>query len=252
MYETIADFYDSEFRGWNEDLYFYLSFLNPEARVLELGSGAGRLAIPLAQKGHKVTGIEISAGMLETAANALKKLPFEIQQNVKFIRGDFSNLNLNEKFDAVIASFSALNLAADESAHLPLFKNLLSLLKPGGMLLADIVFEKPNPKTSASRSEKTFCHCERGTLIKKISSEILEAGHLLSVKQIYEEKDYLSGSLIDRRENNIKLYVFPPDEILKKLETAGFEAEEVFGDYQKTPFDRNKSARMLIAVKRPA
>ncbi|MBI4971182.1 MAG: hypothetical protein HZC17_05025 [Candidatus Omnitrophica bacterium] len=118
------------------------------------------------------------------------------------------------------------------------------------MLIADIIFEKENTPSRKKESEKSFCHCVRGTLIKKKSVETPAGKHLVSVLQTYEERDYLSGELIAREENAITLYVFPPDEMVQKLESVGFAVEKIFGNYHQAPFDKNKSARMLIVARR--
>ncbi len=252
MYEEIADFYDSEFRNWNEDLHFYLKLLAPHSNILELGPGTGRLAIALAQNGHSVTGIELSRPMIETGRKAVSKLSFEIQRNIKFLEGDFTrlgNFGFQKKFDAVIAPFSAFNFVPDASKHADFFKDLARRIKPEGLLIADIVFEKQGKNPDTRTADKSFSHCERGTLVKKHSEETRERGsRVVTVKQTYEERDYLSGKLIGTRENSIRIYLFEPDEIITKLETADFEIIEIFGNYNGAEFDLEKSPRMLVTA----
>src|SRR5262245_7008625 len=66
--ERIADVYDEWF-GDIGDVAATVTFLDSlvterRGRFLELAVGTGRLAVPLAERGHDVTGIDISAAML--------------------------------------------------------------------------------------------------------------------------------------------------------------------------------------------
>jgi ubiquinone/menaquinone biosynthesis C-methylase UbiE len=49
------------------DIAVYAGLAEPPSRILELGAGTGRVAIDLAQRGHSVVGLDISAPMLAQA-----------------------------------------------------------------------------------------------------------------------------------------------------------------------------------------
>ena len=51
-------------RVWKHDIPFYVARAKAEGgKVLELGSGAGRVSIPIAEAGFEVCGLELSAAM---------------------------------------------------------------------------------------------------------------------------------------------------------------------------------------------
>jgi cyclopropane fatty-acyl-phospholipid synthase-like methyltransferase len=67
-YAAIAALYDLEHGEYDADLDLYLSLaLATGDPVLELGCGSGRLLVPLAEAGHRVTGVDQSRPMLERA-----------------------------------------------------------------------------------------------------------------------------------------------------------------------------------------
>ena len=78
-------------------------------RLLDLGCGTGNHAIPLAQRGHTVTGIDISSGMLAQAVDKAKsaKLPAGTALPV-FAEGDLRRLELQQRFEAVLMMFAVL------------------------------------------------------------------------------------------------------------------------------------------------
>ena len=68
LYDKIAHLYDPWSASVVEDIEFYVE----EARrsggpVVELAVGTGRIAVPIAQSGIAVIGVDSSAGMLEVA-----------------------------------------------------------------------------------------------------------------------------------------------------------------------------------------
>jgi SAM-dependent methyltransferase len=73
--------------------------------VLELACGSGRLTIPLANEGVKITGIDISESMLDLAK--LKAL--ENHVNIRFIQGDMRNFDLGEKFKFIFIPAQSLS-----------------------------------------------------------------------------------------------------------------------------------------------
>lgn len=102
-FDRAADFYD-ETRGFPPGIADLVaasahSALPPQARLLECGIGTGRIAIPLVQRGLKVTGVDLSQKMMQRmlAGNELNL------SRPDLIQGDATRLPLaSEYFDGVI------------------------------------------------------------------------------------------------------------------------------------------------------
>lgn len=77
--------------------------------ILELGSGTGKHAQLLAQKGYNVSGVDFSQEMVDQAKIRVKEKKDNKKTNktgkLDFFQGDIRDLNLNKNFDVVISLF---------------------------------------------------------------------------------------------------------------------------------------------------
>ena len=111
-YRAIAAYYDAEYadsRMLQEDVPFFLGSLPAGKRlsVLELCVGTGRAAIPIAQAGHRVVGVDYDPALLEIgqqkrAAAGLKEAALSL------IHGDVLDFSLGRRFDRVCIFFNTL------------------------------------------------------------------------------------------------------------------------------------------------
>ena len=98
-------------------------------RVLEIGSGAGDVALTLAElvgPTGKIVGVDVNADILDTARQRATDAGM---QNVEFIAGDARSLTFTEKFDAIVGRFVLMYMADPGEA----FAKLITHLKPGGI-----------------------------------------------------------------------------------------------------------------------
>ena len=98
-------------------------------RVLEIGSGAGDVALTLADRvgpTGQVIGVDVNATILNTARQRAADAGM---QNVKFIAGDARRLDFPETFDAVVGRFVLMYMAEPGEA----LAKLVTHLKPGGI-----------------------------------------------------------------------------------------------------------------------
>ena len=65
--------------------------------VLELACGTGRIAIPIAQEGLSVVGLDFSVKMLDQAKRNSKEHKLEIN----WIEGDMTNFSLGKKYSLI-------------------------------------------------------------------------------------------------------------------------------------------------------
>src|SRR5439155_24414065 len=108
-YQSIAEYYDAEnerLEMLRRDVPFFLKQL-PKRRldILELAVGTARAAIPIAQAGHRVTGIERDEKMLAIARHKRDAVGLSDRQ-LKLRRGDIVKLNLQQKFDRICIFFN--------------------------------------------------------------------------------------------------------------------------------------------------
>lgn len=77
---------------------FFLDQIEKDSKVLDIGCGIGIVAFDIAQKAKFVFAIDINAESIKTALSQFQK------ENIKYIIGDATTYNFNEKFDYIILS----------------------------------------------------------------------------------------------------------------------------------------------------
>jgi SAM-dependent methyltransferase len=97
--------------------------VTPGAAILDIGCGTGRIAAPLVELGHHVTGVDDSPHMLE-----------HLDPRIERIVGDARILRLGRRFDAVLLASHLLN-DDDASAFLA---TSVAHLREGGRVIAEI------------------------------------------------------------------------------------------------------------------
>jgi SAM-dependent methyltransferase len=120
--------YDDEYGDWEEEGPFFLNLAQPFIKhsILEIACGTGRLTLPFAKQGFKVTALDICAAMLEHAKIKSQGLSIDWRQE------DARNFHLNKKFPFSFMggnAFQALLTPKDQKGFLDHLK--LHLTKRG-------------------------------------------------------------------------------------------------------------------------
>jgi SAM-dependent methyltransferase len=125
--------------GDDSDVAFYVRIARERGpRVLELGSGTGRVAIALAQAGLDVVGVELSGPMLDQARAKLRMVAPEVGARVRFVRGDMTTVALAETFHTVLIPARAFAFLLTATAQQACLARTWSWLRPGGTLVIDL------------------------------------------------------------------------------------------------------------------
>ena len=140
-YRHLAHYYDHEYSGLQmleQDTPFMLGHMRKRSQsVLELCAGTGRVAIPLAQAGHRVCAVDYAEEMLELA-NQKRDACGLTKKQLLFVQADVRKVNLQKKFDWVCVLFNtflSFTTLADQDQF---FQTVLRHLKPKGRFWIDI------------------------------------------------------------------------------------------------------------------
>ncbi|MBA4140257.1 MAG: bifunctional demethylmenaquinone methyltransferase/2-methoxy-6-polyprenyl-1,4-benzoquinol methylase UbiE [Segetibacter sp.] len=123
---------------WRKKAIKQLKYIQPQS-VLDVATGTGDVAILTYKILHpkKITGIDISEGMLEIGRTKVKKLGLE--KEIELLNGDSESINFPDaSFDAITVAFGVRNFENLEKG----LKEMLRVLKPGGKLVV-LEFSKP-------------------------------------------------------------------------------------------------------------
>lgn len=149
-------YYDKTYRRRTADVEYYVAVLSKRpGSVLELGAGSGRVTLPLARAGLRVTAVDTSAAMLAALQTKLCAEPAAVQRRVQVVEGDMRTVRVGQRFDWVIAPFNTvLHLyTADDVAGF--FATATAHLKPrAGQLVFD--YATPRPKDLCLDPERWF------------------------------------------------------------------------------------------------
>ncbi len=136
-------------RGWRKKAIKQLISLQPK-NILDVATGTGDFAITSYEILHpeKITGIDISEGMLEVGRKKLEKL--KLQDKIELLNGDSEAIFYGDNsFDAVTVAFGVRNFEDLERGLVEIYR----VLKPGGKL---IVLECSKPSLPVVKNLYNF------------------------------------------------------------------------------------------------
>ena len=145
MFDNISEDYDGLNRvislgidvSWRKKVVKLVGENNPQ-QILDIATGTGDLALMMAKLNpKKITGLDISAGMLEVGKQKITKA--NLSEKIEMIVGDSENMPFNDNtFDAITVSFGVRNFENLDKG----LTEILRVLKPGGKF---VVLETSNP-----------------------------------------------------------------------------------------------------------
>jgi len=234
-----ADAYDSIYRSKDYDgeadlierILIRYGFVGSRS-ILDLGCGTGAHALRLAQRGHRVVGIDRSAAMLTQAcAKAVAAGAFSLD----FQQADIRHLNLGRRFDAVLMMFTVLGYQRDEAELMAALAAARRHLGPRGVLLFDVWY---GPAVLADRPGERNIRVAHGSgSISRKTRALLDVSRRLCQINFELERVDGRGRTEKWQEEHFVHYYFRPDleralgkSQLQLLDLSGFPDETVPAD----------------------
>jgi SAM-dependent methyltransferase len=194
----------------------------PSSRsVMEIGCGTGAHAAELASIGYEVTGVDMSAGMLEGAEARRKGLATGLALRINFAQGDARTVRLDRRFNAVISLFHVMSYQTTNQDLAAAFETARQHLLPGGVFIFDCWYGPAVLRQWPSVTEKTLS--DEHTHVHRVATpEIDPNRNVVDVNYVVDVADQKTGVTETLRETHSMRYLFTP-EIELALAVAGMK-----------------------------
>tara|TARA_Y100001970_G_C14250071_1_gene871174 strand:- start:4046 stop:4795 length:750 start_codon:yes stop_codon:yes gene_type:complete len=242
IYKT-PSLYDDQYWWKRDDIEFYKKIIPPNAKALELGSGTGRLGVPLLRNDVQYFGLELSNEFCDYTRNKLLKK--EHQNNI--IHGDMTSFKINHKFDYIFIAFNTfLHLLTNNQAT-QCFQCVKSHLSDGGIFILDIVHPHPSflsKNDNASELVMDFKDSEHDDIVEIYEKcKYDNATEICDIVWEYRYKKHLEYS----KQFEYQMRMYYPDTMNRLLIENDFYIEDMYGDYDMNPFKENSHLQIYKA-----
>jgi len=231
--------YDAFYSGADPQLGRMVGFYERLARklggpVLEVACGTGRIALPLAQAGLNVVGIDNSEAMLAIARRKLATLPAAVQQRIVLINQDMGALDLDQHFGLVFVparSFQHLLTIELQRKSLQAFRRHL---QPTGQLVLHLFDPRLDLLTDANSTMPGLSgtHPEAG---RRYVGEVLRTtlDHLNQIRRdVWRYSEIgADGQVLAEDTREMSLRWTYRWELYHLLELCGFAVEAEYSDF---------------------
>jgi len=110
----------------------FLAELAGDGAALELGIGTGRVALPLSERGVRVSGIDLSEAMV---ARLREK---DGAERIEVAIGDFATTHVEGAFSLAYVVFNTIGNLTTQGAQVACFENVAAHLEPGGCFVIEL------------------------------------------------------------------------------------------------------------------
>jgi SAM-dependent methyltransferase len=238
-YAPIADIYDFSYEDFIEDVDFYENLARSvEGPLLELGVGSGRAAIPLAEAGYEVVGIDTSVSMLDQARRRLSASKLK-KGSLELIEADMTSFDLGRRFGLVFVAANTFQHLLTTRDQIACLKCARSHLAPGGVFAlsvrspATVSWEDVDVATPLLLDWTRTDPASGDTIMKFVAAQADPARMVRRMTYVYDRV---------KPDGSVRRSVFVTElkhstqaELTLVLQQAGMRVTHVYGDYDLSP-----------------
>jgi SAM-dependent methyltransferase len=230
-----GDLYAHEYdEGTNPDpapaARFLAGLVPGGARVLELATGTGRVALPLAARGITVEGVEGSAAMVEQ----MRAKPGGEQ--IPVVVGDMADVPVTGPFQLAYLVFNTLFNLPSQQRQVDCFRNVAKVLAPGGLFVIECFILD---LTIFDRGQRV---ATRGLTEDSVRMEFLR--HDPVAQAVTYQRVTFDPSGIRMRP--LRLRYCWPSELDLMAELAGLRLRDRWHDWDRTPFTADSQQHISV------
>jgi len=264
-FDAFARFYDGDYRDYRDDIPLVLKTARAAGSfALELGCGTGRVLLPLVEDGCRVIGIDRSAALLAVARRKLAKHGYapetaapettaDDSRTVRLVQADMTGFELAEReIDFAFVVSNTLMHVTTQTGQLKSLQCAQRHLRAGGLLLIDLF----NPDVAYLEAIAGIQELadwwedgESGATVLKWSTRTVDAARQLQETVFVYEEVFPDGRNAQTR-LSFPLRFWWPEEGAMLLERAGFAVDELYGDFDGSPYRPDSERLIFIARKR--
>jgi SAM-dependent methyltransferase len=250
-YADLPDLYDIEHGGFSDDVELYLRLAEVVGDpILELGCGTGRVLVPLAAAGHRITGIDRSRPMLDRARATLQSHASDLLPRVTLSEGSMTEAECapGGPFGLVIFSLNGLMHVSTMTGQRAALESARRALDPRGMLVIDVL--NPTPELLATldgrvQHEGSWRDSDR-TVIDRFSVRTHDSAEQMIDTDLWYDLTDPAGH-IRRVRSGFPMRYLVASELALLLEVSGFVEWTCYGSYGLDPLD-DRSDRLIVTA----
>ena len=217
-----------------EPVVDFLAGLAGDGAALELGIGTGRIALPLARRGIRVHGIDLSEAMVAR----LRAKPGA--EGIGVTIGDFATTTVEGRFSVAYLVFNTIMNLTTQDEQVACFQNVAAHLEPGGCF----VIEVGVPDLQRLPPGETF-----------------RAFTVTPTRLGFDEYDVVSQGLISHHysvsDGNLEVFSPPfryvwPSELDLMAKLAGMRLRDRWAGWQREPFTSDSRKHVSVWEKPPS
>jgi ubiquinone/menaquinone biosynthesis C-methylase UbiE len=219
-------------------LDYYLSHTRDGSRVLELACGTGKLAIPLAEAGRRVTGLDLSPEMLALA----RTKGSERSVDVTWTLGDMTDFDAPEPFETVIVATQSLSHLHERTQLERFFRCVRRALAPGGTLLLELF----SPSVSILAGLGHELNAGENVSFEGASYALTSSVAYDAATQCADCEFTLTANDMEHRRLTFRMRQFFPQELDALVAYNGFTIVHKYGDLTMRPFTSRSNKQLLV------
>lgn len=255
----LARLYDLDVAEERADLDLYLALAaRSKGPILELAAGTGRISIPLAARGHEVTGIDrdrAALGRAKSAWEAASGRPGGGRRgssrggSLQLLEADITTLALDQRFGLVILALNSLLLLPGRGAQLAALRTMATHLAPDGQAVLDVWLPTPDDLTlydGRVHLDWVRSDPESSDWVAKLSSARYEPAVARATVHTFFDSWAPLGGPVRRVARADELHFLSSAEVLALVEQAGLSVETAAADYSLSPFASDADRIVLV------
>jgi SAM-dependent methyltransferase len=219
----------------------YVEFWLSQAKIhgspiLELGCGTGKLAIPLAEAGFSVVGLDNSPALLQFAANK--------SDDVRWVEGDMRRFELNEKFALIMLPSNNLGHLHTPEDFRGCIGSVKRHLRPGGVFVIDVF--APNLKLLLRDADEEYVLDEYDNPEGQGRVRVTARSHYESTTQIMRTTTVRQVPGQPDMAGSLDLKMYFPRELEALVQYNGLRVAARYGSHAEEAFDEQSRFQILV------